>query len=92
MSVNNKTDFGADTFEISSQNNIDNVAPHKDRAAALLKEAEVDGHRVIVTPEENKRILRKIDTMLLPILLVVYGLQVSRMVCILIEPLANIFR
>jgi hypothetical protein len=73
----NKNEFGADTFEISSQNNIDNVAPHKDKAAALLKEAELDGHRVIVTPEENKRILKKIDLMLLPILLVVYGLQVS---------------
>ncbi|KAK3109655.1 hypothetical protein LTR53_016851, partial [Teratosphaeriaceae sp. CCFEE 6253] len=44
----------------------------KDKAAQLLKEA---GHSVIVTPEENKRILRKIDLAILPIILVIYCLQ-----------------
>ena len=44
----------------------------RDRAAQLLKEA---GHSVIVTPEENKRILRKIDLAILPIILVIYCLQ-----------------
>lgn len=44
----------------------------KDQAAQLLKEA---GGQVIVTPEDNKRILRKIDLTILPILLTVYCLQ-----------------
>ena len=74
-SANTKADYGADTYEIHSDNNIQNVAAHKDKAAALLKEAEAAGQRVIVTPEENKRVLRRIDLALLPILLVVYGLQ-----------------
>jgi len=74
----NKSDYGADTFEITGDNNLgnnsdQNVTGHKDKAAALLKQAEAEGHRVVVTPEENKRILRKIDIALLPILLVVYG-------------------
>jgi len=75
----NKSDYGASTFEITGDNNSGNsgnngnVTEHKDKAAALLKQAEAEGHRVVVTPEENKRILRKIDLALLPILLVVYG-------------------
>jgi hypothetical protein len=44
----------------------------RDKAGQLLKEA---GHSVVVTPAENKRILRKIDLAILPILLVVYCLQ-----------------
>ena len=43
-----------------------------DKAGQWLKEA---GHSVVVTPSENKRILRKIDLAILPILLVVYCLQ-----------------
>ncbi|TKA30296.1 hypothetical protein B0A54_15374 [Friedmanniomyces endolithicus] len=44
----------------------------RDKAAQMLKEA---GHSVIVTPEDNKRILRKIDRAILPIILVIYCLQ-----------------
>ena len=44
----------------------------RDKAAQLLKEA---GHSVVVTPEENKRILRKVDIAILPIILVIYCLQ-----------------
>jgi hypothetical protein len=44
----------------------------KDKAAKLLQQAN---EFVIVTPEENTRILRKIDLTILPILLVVYFLQ-----------------
>ena len=43
-----------------------------DKAGQLLKEA---GHSVVVTPGDNKRILRKIDLAILPVLLVVYFLQ-----------------
>ncbi|KAK5682397.1 hypothetical protein LTS10_005525 [Elasticomyces elasticus] len=49
--------------------------PHnngRDKAAQLLKEA---GHSVVVSPEDNKRILRKIDLAIMPIILVVYALQ-----------------
>jgi hypothetical protein len=43
----------------------------KDKAAELLA-----AHgRVVVTPEDNKRVLRKIDLVILPILLSVYFLQ-----------------
>lgn len=44
----------------------------RDRAGQLLKEA---GHSVVVTPADNKRILRKIDLAILPIILIVYCLQ-----------------
>ncbi|KAF2015166.1 MFS general substrate transporter [Aaosphaeria arxii CBS 175.79] len=43
----------------------------KDKAAELLNSNE----RITVTPEENKRVLRKIDLVILPILLSVYFLQ-----------------
>lgn len=43
-----------------------------DKAAELLRQAN---ETVIVTPEENSRILRKIDRTILPILLAVYFLQ-----------------
>jgi hypothetical protein len=45
---------------------------HKDKAAEFLQNA---GQRVVVTAAENKRILRKIDLVILPILLGVYFLQ-----------------
>lgn len=44
----------------------------KDKAALLLKQAD---HPVTVTPQDNARILRKIDLTILPILLSVYCLQ-----------------
>lgn len=43
----------------------------KDKAAELLAANE----RIVVTTEENKRVLRKIDLIILPILLSVYFLQ-----------------
>jgi len=44
----------------------------KDRAAELINNA---GQRVVVSEADNKRILRKIDLMILPIMLFVYFLQ-----------------
>ena len=44
----------------------------KDKAAELLQHS---GQIVVVTPEENKRILKKIDLTILPIMLAVYFLQ-----------------
>jgi hypothetical protein len=63
-----------------STDEVDNVAPSssnpplagKDKAAEYLKRT---GRRIVVTPEDNARILRKIDLRILPILLVVYALQ-----------------
>jgi hypothetical protein len=43
----------------------------KDKAAELL----ASNQRIVVTSEENKRVLRKIDLIILPILLSVYFLQ-----------------
>jgi sugar phosphate permease len=55
-----------------------NVTPvdltRKDKAAQLLKEAGAS-HPIVVSPADNKRILRKIDLTILPILLTVYCLQ-----------------
>jgi hypothetical protein len=48
---------------------------HKDKAAAFLQAAGAVNQRVVVTPEENKRILRKINLTILPIMLGVYFLQ-----------------
>ncbi|CAK7214050.1 hypothetical protein SCUCBS95973_002014 [Sporothrix curviconia] len=53
-------------------------APHRrDAAAELLRKIgdAGQGERVIVSPADNKRILRKIDLVILPIILVVYFLQ-----------------
>ncbi|CAK7210360.1 hypothetical protein SBRCBS47491_000751 [Sporothrix bragantina] len=53
-------------------------APHRrDAAAELLRKIgdAGQGERVIVTPADNKRILRKIDLVILPIILTVYFLQ-----------------
>lgn len=44
----------------------------KDKAAQFLRRV---GQTVVVTPEDNKRILRKIDLTILPIMLAVYFLQ-----------------
>ena len=63
------TDTNAETIEAVSN---DGYPGARDKAGQLLKEA---GHAVIVTPADNKRILRKIDLAILPILLSVYCLQ-----------------
>ena len=47
------------------------IAHGKDKAAELLAANE----RVVVTEAENKRVLKKIDFIILPILLSVYFLQ-----------------
>lgn len=44
----------------------------KDKALELIDDV---GHSTILTPENNKRVLRRIDLRLLPILLVIYFLQ-----------------
>jgi hypothetical protein len=62
-------DLSAETIEAVGN---DGYLGGRDRAGQLLKEA---GHTVVVTPEDNKRILRKIDLAILPILLTVYCLQ-----------------
>ena len=51
---------------------------HKlDAAAELLRKtgADADNGRIVFTAEDNKRVLRKIDLVILPILLTVYFLQ-----------------
>lgn len=61
------------TTDIHAENVVEEqYAPGKDKAAIILEEA---GHRVVVTAEDNKRVLRKIDWAILPIILVIYCLQ-----------------
>jgi hypothetical protein len=60
--------------EVETVESIHKPAPTtrgKDKAAELLASNE----RIVVTAEENKRVLRKIDLIILPILLSVYFLQ-----------------
>jgi hypothetical protein len=45
-----------------------------DKATAILRQAGPAG-RIELTPENNKRVLRKIDTHILPVILAVYFLQ-----------------
>ncbi|KAK4901190.1 hypothetical protein LTR27_001747 [Elasticomyces elasticus] len=63
-------DVNMETIEAVSGHEPHNSG--RDKAAQLLKEA---GHSVVVSPEDNKRILRKIDLAIMPIILVVYALQ-----------------
>lgn len=44
----------------------------KDKAVELLEDV---GHSVVLTPENNSRVLRKIDMRILPIILAIYFLQ-----------------
>ena len=62
-------DVNAETIEAVGN---DKYPGARDKAGQLLKEA---GRSVFVTPADNKRILRKIDLAILPILLSVYCLQ-----------------
>ncbi len=61
----------ADEVQVAAHDEV--VATgHRDKAAALLDPARV---RVTVAAADNRRILRKIDLVILPILLTVYFLQ-----------------
>jgi len=57
-------DIGAETIEA-----VHSERPHGDKAAQFLEANAPDHQHVVVTPEDNKRVLRKIDLALLPILL-----------------------
>lgn len=49
--------------QVETIETVDTNVARKDKAALLLKAA---GHSVVVTSEENKRILRRIDWHILP--------------------------
>lgn len=68
---------GADTqkpldIQTETIESVETTVAGKDKAVQLLKAA---GHSVVVTPEENKRILKMIDWHILPIILTIYCLQ-----------------
>ena len=44
----------------------------KDKAAQFLK---AQGEDIVLTPQEDKRVLRKIDWRIMPLLLIIYSLQ-----------------
>lgn len=48
------------------------TGPEADKAVAVIKES---GHTVTLTHENNKRVLFKIDTRVLPVILGIYFLQ-----------------
>lgn len=51
-----------------------------DKAGAVIKES---GHTMTLTHENNKRVLRKIDTHVLPVILCIYLMQALDKVCAL---------
>lgn len=65
-------DIGAETIETVRAESYNN-RPHGDKAADFLEANAPDRQHVVVTPEDNKRVLRKIDLALLPILLGEYS-------------------
>lgn len=61
----------------AAHNRVEYIESHhdsrgRDKAAQLLRDA---GHEIVVSADDNKRILRKIDWAILPIILVIYCLQ-----------------
>ena len=62
-------DTNAETIEAVRDNSYGTA---RDKAGQVLKEAR---HSVVVSQADNKRILRKIDLAILPIILIVYCLQ-----------------
>lgn len=65
-------DLGAETIE-TVRPELNNNRLHGDKAADFLEANAPDYQHVVVTPEDNKRVLRKIDLALLPILLGEYS-------------------
>lgn len=51
---------------------------NEDKAAAMLQQK---GHSVVLSHDNNKRVLRKIDTRILPVILAIYFLQALDKVC-----------
>lgn len=71
-----------ETHEDPAPSDPDPDSGPRNKAAEVLKQAEAEHHEdggagpaVVVTPEDNARVLRLIDMRILPILLVVYCLQ-----------------
>lgn len=74
MANSNVPSADTNKTEVETVESIHKPAPKvrgKDKAAELLASNE----RIVVTAEENKRVLRKIDLIILPILLSIYFLQ-----------------
>lgn len=61
-------DLGTETIE-TVRSQLNDNRPHGDKAADFLEANAPDHQHVVVTPKDNKRVLRKIDVALLPILL-----------------------
>lgn len=75
MSESKDIEAGGNTFVQKIEDSADPKLEQRrgiDKAALLVSSA---GGRVLVTADENARILRKIDLVILPILLAVYSLQ-----------------
>lgn len=61
-----------DHIERSSSTSGASIHAHRDKAADVLDDA---GHNVVLTHENNKRVLRRIDLYILPVVLAIYFLQ-----------------
>ncbi|KAI1500410.1 major facilitator superfamily domain-containing protein [Biscogniauxia marginata] len=63
-----------EAIELAGHAGINDSKHGKDAAAEFLRQTE-QGGRIIVLPEEDQRVLRRIDVVILPIMLTIYFLQ-----------------
>lgn len=70
--VHKETDAARAEGPVSDLDNVHLSEKDKDQAKELIQRV---GHRVELTPENNRRICRKIDLRVLPVILFVYFLQ-----------------
>lgn len=66
-------DHPADKAVVDVVEDVHNSAHRRDAAAEFLR--KIPEGRIVVTPEDDKRVLRRIDLVILPIMLAVYFLQ-----------------
>ncbi|KAI1633780.1 major facilitator superfamily transporter [Biscogniauxia mediterranea] len=69
------TKHEVEAIELAGATSANDVPHSKDAAAEFLRRTEQGDHAVIILPEEDQKVLRRIDLVILPIMLTVYFLQ-----------------
>ncbi|KAI0593487.1 major facilitator superfamily transporter [Biscogniauxia sp. FL1348] len=64
-----------EAIELAGAPSANDVPHSKDAAAEFLRQTEQGDQAVIILPEEDQKVLRRIDLVILPIMLTVYFLQ-----------------
>ncbi|KAI1484885.1 major facilitator superfamily transporter [Biscogniauxia mediterranea] len=69
------TKHEVEAIELTGATSANDVPHSRDAAAEFLRRTEQGDHAVIILPEEDQKVLRRIDLVILPIMLTVYFLQ-----------------